>query len=129
MNDIAKFYRLKTTVEEQERIKDNAKRLLKNAYSELVKICPHSEAIDHDFNRRQGVFRVCKICGIEDHASEGGTPGDEYNYGYPGSPSREFWKHSEIEKTDDEKYFWTFRRQHGWQVRDGKVWSWETRDK
>jgi hypothetical protein len=121
MNDIAKFYSLVKTVEENEEVKANAKKALKEAYAELVLICPHSEAIDYNYSKGNGDYRVCMICGLEDLASEGGTPGDEYNYGYPGSPNRDFWKDANIRRAKNEKEHWKYRRGHYWRVRDGKV--------
>jgi hypothetical protein len=63
------------------------------------------------------------LCGVEDHASEGGTPGDEYNYGSPGSPNRAFWAKTQCRTAKDEKEFWKYRKSHGWKVRDGKAVS------
>lgn len=121
MSDIAEFYRLLKTVEENEKIKKQVKETLKFSYKSLVQICPHSEAIDWNFGNRSGDYRVCKICGLEDLASQGGTPGDEYDYGYPGYPNREFWKNTTVTKAKTEKEFWSYRRGHGWRVRDGKL--------
>jgi len=120
--DLGKFYRLNQDIQENEALKKRAEKALKEAFAELVPECPHSESIDHKSSLSGvGVTRICKICGVEDHASEGGTPGDEYNYGYPGSPNRTFWKGSNVEVTKDEKRFWSFRRHHGWRVQDGKA--------
>lgn len=120
--DVGDFYRVTRDIEKFEQQKVEAKKQLKKLYSELVPGCPHTESIDHRSKLRGvGVTRICKICGIEDHASEGGTPGDEHDYGYPGSPNREFWKGSNVETTTDEKYFWTFRRDHNWRVENGKA--------
>lgn len=121
MNDVAVFYRLMTTVNENEIKKKEAQKALKQAYAELVPICPHSEAIDWTYNSHTGVYRVCKICGLEDLASQGGTDGDEYNYGYAGSPNRAVWKNSTVEKAKSENEHWEYRRQHGWRVRNGKA--------
>lgn len=121
MNDIAKFYSLVKTVEENEETKSKAEKALNEAYAELVLICPHSEAIDHNYGGRSGDYRVCMICGLEDLASQGGTPGDEYNYGYPGSPNREFWKGANVRRAKDEKEHWKYRRNHHWRVKNGKV--------
>lgn len=119
-NDLAKFYTLTKTVDTLESLLDSTKTQLTHFYDELVKICPHSEAVDHKSKiRGVGASRRCKICGITDYASEGGTPGDEYDYGYPGHPSRSFWKDSEVELVDDEEYD-KFSRFHQWVVADGK---------
>lgn len=125
VNDLAHFYTLLTNVDTYEQLKKTATENLKELYSQLVPICPHSQAVDHKYPK-MGTFRVCKICGVEDQASYGGTPGDEYDYGYPGKPDPSFWNNATVEQAQDEKYFWTFRRQHGWTVKNGKatnVWS------
>jgi len=120
--DVAKFYRLHKIAEEGEAEKERLLKLLTLTYEELVWICPHPEAIEYNFNiQGHGPVRVCKVCGVEDHSSEGGTPGDEYNYGYPGHVSKTFWKNSEVEVTKDRARFFTFRRQHNWKVSKGQV--------
>lgn len=121
MNDIAKFYRLVKTVSDHEEIVKTSKEILKQSYDALVSLCPHSEAVEHRFSSTGGLYRVCKICGIEDHESVGGTPGDEYDYGTHGHSDPKFWKDAEVEVTKDEQYFWTFRKQHGWRVAGGKA--------
>lgn len=122
MNEIAKFYALIRAVEENEAVKAEAERALEIAYDSLVEICPHSEAVEHSSKiRGVGATRICKICGLVDHASQGGTPGDEYNYGYPGYPDREFWKDSNVEVTDDHAYFHTFAKGHRWRVERGEA--------
>lgn len=120
VNDVSNFYRLTKTVVENENLVSNAKAILKEAYAELVMVCPHPEAIDHNYGNRGGDYRVCMVCGIEDLASEGGTPGDEYDYGYPGRPNREFWKNSTVRKAKNEEEHWKYRRSHGWRVKNGK---------
>jgi hypothetical protein len=120
MSDIAKFYKLITVVQVDEQLRKEAGNRLKENYDELVQLCPHSEAVDRKSNLRgMGTTRRCTICGITDYASEGGTPGDEYNYGYPGYPSRTFWAGSEI-RTVSDKEFDKYSRHHDWVVTDGK---------
>lgn len=128
MSDIAKFWHLKNLVEVNEEKKREAQHELDGAYKELVMICPHSEALDWNYGNHSGDYRVCMICGLEDRASEGGTPGDEYNYGYPGRPNREFWKGSDIRKAKNAKEFSMYRRRHGYFVHNGKVTSWLNND-
>lgn len=123
MSDIAIFWGLKSIIDNNETIKKEAQKYLNEYYPQLIEICPHSEAIEWDYKHGQGVFRVCIICGIEDHASEGGTPGDEYDYGYPGYPSRAFWQNTHVRKAEDEKEFSSYRRQHNWRVRNGKAYN------
>jgi len=119
-SDLAVFYRLTKEVNEDEQaIKEAQKRLSAN-YDALVKLCPHSEAVDSLSKiRGMGTRRRCKICGITDYASEGGTSGDEYNYGYPGYPSESFWAGAEIEVVG-EKDWNKYDRSHDWVVTDGK---------
>lgn len=117
---LQRFLTLKNNVEANEAIRARADKELKELYPLLVEYCPHPEAIDHKYGR-SGVFRVCTTCGLEDHASQGGTPGDEYNYGYPGSPNREFWAGTEVRVADNEAEHWKYRRQHGFRVSGGKV--------
>jgi hypothetical protein len=117
---LARFFNLVDTVEQQEALVKKAGAILKESYWELVQICPHSKCVQFTYTGLgYGPFRVCKICGIEDQASEGGTPGDEYNYGHAGHPNYAFWADSCVEETDDKKYFESFRREHGWSVKDG----------
>lgn len=120
MGEVAEFYRLHNTVQAGEARLKEVKKTLKEAYAKFVLICPHPEAIDWNYGR-QGTFRVCMVCGVTDYASEGGTEGDEYNYGYPGSPNKQFWKNSNIRKAESEKEHWKYRVGHEWIVRDGKV--------
>jgi hypothetical protein len=121
VTDLAEFYRLTKNVRKQEKAIKVAREMLKQDYAKLVMICPHFEAADWKSSMRGvGVTRICKICGVEDHASKGGTPGDEYNYGYPGYPDDDFWGHAEIEKVS-EKEFYKLRRSHGYRVRNGEV--------
>lgn len=120
MNDIAKFYSLLKTADENETKIKESKIALETVYAELVKICPHSEAIDWDYSN--GVYRVCMICGVTDYASEGGTSGDEYNYGTNGYPNRTFWNSATIIKASSEKEHWKYRnREHDYIVKSGKV--------
>lgn len=126
LTDTAKFYVVSKTVEKFENMKKEAERGLSVAYPELIEICPHPEAIEYSFNLRgNGPVRVCKVCGIEDLSSEGGTPGDEYDYGYPGRPSKTFWQDTEVEVTDDEDHFQSFRKGHGAKVVNGKAWHYK----
>jgi hypothetical protein len=119
--DIAQFVKFKRQVDEDEQAIKDAKERLKNAYAFLVALCPHSEAVDVKSNLRGvGTKRICKICGITDYASEGGTPGDEYDYGYPGYPSRSFWKDTEVEVIS-QKESWQYSRSHEWVVKNGKA--------
>lgn len=119
--ELGKFWTLtQTAIEAEQRLKQE-KALLSDVYKELVFICPHSESIQYKRNGlRMGYHRRCKICGITDYASEGGTPGDEYNYGYVGHPSESFWGDSDVETTEDEKEFRKYSRNHNWRVRNGK---------
>lgn len=119
--DLGRFYNLTRTIEAQEKNKAQAEKILKQTYAELVPECPHSEAVLHYFSSTRQKYQVCKICGLEDSCGYNSTPGDEYNYGYAGYPHPDVWKDSNVEVTTDEKYFWTFRKQHGWQVNGGKV--------
>lgn len=122
MNDVAKFWKLKSILDEAEKTKSEAQKILNENYSDLIAICPHSEAIDWSYSN--GVYRVCMICGIEDHSSEGGSPGDEYNYGTNGHPSRSFWKNSTIYKAASEEEHWKYReRGHDFRVKNGKAWT------
>lgn len=122
--DVAVFYNLMNVIVENEQARTDAEHALKSAYAELVPQCPHSEAIEFNHQiRGWGSHRCCKICGIVDRASEGGTPGDEYDYGYPGRPSRTFWEHTSVEVTKDEKVWNSYTRRHGWVVRDGKAYN------
>lgn len=120
MSDIALFYRLIKSVEENEQAIKDAQKRLNEDYATLVLCCPHSEAVERKPTTRGiGIIRKCKICGITDYASEGGTPGDEYDYGYPGYPSKSFWSGAEVE-TVDETEFDKYSRSHDWVVSDGK---------
>lgn len=122
MSDIALFWSLKNMIDMDESIKAEVKQRLKENYPKLIEICPHSEALDWNFGHRGiGDYRVCMICGLEDHESQGGSAGDEYNYGYAGHPDREFWKDAKVRKAKDEKEFWSYRRDHGYRVVGGKV--------
>lgn len=120
MNQLAEFYKLKKWVDEDEQAIKDAKQRLSNHYDILVRLCPHSEVVDNPSNLRgMGTRRCCKICGITDYASEGGSPGDEYDYGYPGHPSTSFWKGAEIEVVDDRE-FDLYNRSHNWVVKNGQ---------
>jgi hypothetical protein len=119
--DLGTFYALTKKVTDYEKLVKNAKKELNKAYSELCPVCPHSESIQAKVYGGDR-FRICKICGIEDRGSKGGTPGDEYDYGYPGYPDDSFWGDSDVEYVDDEKKLWKYRRStHHWIVRDGKA--------
>lgn len=121
MSDVKRFWELTRTVEENEEKQKVAKKVLKKAYAELVQICPHPEAVTWNAGiRGWGNWVVCKVCGVTDTARKGATPGDEYDYGYPGSMDKEFWKNTVIE-TVSEKESWDYRRGHSWKVIDGKV--------
>lgn len=103
---------------DEDLIKELQERLKKN-YDVLVLLCPHDEAVDRKSSQRGiGTARRCKICGITDYASEGGTPGDEYDYGYPGYPSTSFWAKSDVEVVSD-KEFDKYDRTHDWVVKNG----------
>lgn len=119
-NDLAIFYRMMLAVDREEQAIVDAQKRLDNGYDWLVFKCPHSEAVDKK-NTLQGVgtTRRCKICGITDYASEGGTAGDEINYGYPGHPSRSFWEGAEVEVVDETE-FHKYNRSHQWVVSGGK---------
>jgi hypothetical protein len=118
---IKRFLTLKNNVEVNEGLKDRATKELDALYPLLIQYCPHLEAIDHRYHSRSGVYRVCTTCGLEDRASEGGTPGDEYDYGYPGSPNREFWKNTEIRVAESEAEHWKYRKSHGYRIVNGAV--------
>ncbi len=119
-NDLAVFYKLTKIVNVAEELLKDTKEKLINHYDMLVFRCPHSEAVDRKSSMRGvGVTRRCKICGITDYASEGGSPGDVYDYGYPGHPSRSFWEGAEIEEIDDHE-FNKYGRTHEWVVQDSK---------
>lgn len=121
MNDIAQFYKLTKTVDELEEIRRTAGKELLKLYDSLVEICPHSEAVDRKSNvRGVGTTRRCMICGVTDYASEGGSPGDEYNYGYAGYPSTSFWKGAKVTEVTD-KEFNKYERYHEWVITDGKL--------
>lgn len=119
--DLANFYVVLKDIEKNEKAKKKAKKNLKKLYAKLVPACPHSEAIQHYFAGTRQKYQVCKICGLEDSCSYRSVPGDEYDYGYAGYPHPDVWRDSNVEITTDEKYFWTFRKQHGWTVSNGKV--------
>lgn len=119
--DLGRFYIVLNEIEAAEKAKKAAEKALKQAYKELVPNCPHSEAVLHFFSSTRQKYQVCKICGLEDSCGYRSTPGDEYDYGYAGYPHPDVWGKSNVEVTKDEKYFWTFRKQHGWQVNGGKV--------
>lgn len=120
-SDLALFYRLTRAVDKGEAILKETKEQLDRDYDALVAICPHSEAVERHPNiRGVGAQRRCKICGITDYASEGGTPGDEYDYGYPGHPSRSFWVDSSVEVVDEKK-FESYGRHHDWVVCGGNA--------
>lgn len=121
MTNIAEFLRLLVAANADERAVEDAKSRLSVAYDELVHVCPHSEAVDRPSQLRGvGTTRRCKICGVTDYASEGGSRGDEYDYGYPGHPSKSFWENAEVE-TVDAKTFASYQRSHSYHVADGKV--------
>lgn len=107
---------------ELEIIVKDAKRELKGVYDRLVAVCPHAEAVDHKMNiRGWGTWRVCKACGLEDHAIIGATAGDEYNYGYSGRVDETFWAGTEVTTTKNEKEFNSYRKSHGYQVYGGRA--------
>lgn len=120
MNDISYFWKLTKIIEENESTRLNAESTLEKAYSELVRICPHPEAIDWKYYGI-GVFRVCTVCGLEDMASDGGTPGDEYNYGTNGAPNEVFWRDTNIINASSEEEHCEYRRRHHWTIEDGKI--------
>lgn len=122
MSDLAEFYRLTKTVNANEAEIYRLKAELDEHYARLVQICPHSEAADNPSNLRgMGTRRVCKICGVTDYASEGGTRGDEYDYGYPGSPSKSFWKDANVEVIKEDVVWSGYSRSHQWVVKNGKA--------
>lgn len=119
--NIATFYKLTKAVEEDESLLVEAKKRLKLNYDDLVPMCPHTEAVDRKSTLRgAGTTRRCLICGITDYASQGGTPGDEYDYGYPGYPDKNFWAGSEVTVVTDQEFDKT-RRYHEWVVEGGKA--------
>lgn len=122
MSDIGKFWALLNLLNEAETKKKEAEAVLKENYLEFIKLCPHSEALDWRYGG-SGIFRVCMICGVEDRASQGGTSGDEYNYGYPGHPNKEFWAGSNVKTADSEAHHWEWRykHSHSYRVSGGKV--------
>lgn len=123
--DLGKLYTLTQEIEANEKKREKAKKNLTKLFAELVPNCPHSEAVGHYFKGTGQKYQVCKICGIEDSCYYGSDPGDEYNYGHAGSADPRFWpKDGNVETAKDEKYFWTFRKQHGWEVKDGVAYHW-----
>lgn len=120
MSDIAKFYTLKSSVDINEQKLKETKKQLETDYAALVHLCPHSEAVDRPASRLSGVTRCCVICGVTDYASEGGDPGDEYNYGHHGHPHREFWKNTKTRVVSD-KEFGNYERHHNYVVTNGQV--------
>lgn len=121
MNDVAVFWKNKQIIDEAEKTKKEAEELLKEIYPKLIEVCPHPEAITWSLGLRgTGNWVVCKVCGLEDHALIGATPGDEYDYGYAGHMDRDFWKNTVIEQVT-EKESWQYRRRHHYQVVGGKV--------
>lgn len=122
MSDIAKFWSLLNIINTAEEKKSEAEAVLKEHYREFIEMCPHSEALDWRYGS-SGVYRVCMICGVEDLASQGGSPGDEYDYGYPGHPNKEFWAGSKVKTADTEAHHWEWRRKHShnYKVWDGEV--------
>lgn len=120
-----KFYLLIKGLQALETQQVEVSRALESGYNELVQLCTHDAAIEIKSTARgMGSTRRCKICGVTDFASEGGTPGDEYDYGYPGRPSRSFWGDCEVEITDDSKIFDSYKRTHNWRVRNGEAYKW-----
>lgn len=119
--DLGKLYTLTKDIEATEKKVAKGKKNLKALYAELVPNCPHSEAVLHYFKGTRQKYQVCKICGLEDSCGYKSSPGDEYDYGYAGYPHPDVWGDANVEVTTDEKYFWTFRKQHGWAVNGGKV--------
>lgn len=121
MSEITSFWTLLRDMTLYEARRDEANKILESTYDQLVAICPHPEAVDWESTiRGQGVFRQCKVCGVVDRASEGGTPGDEYDYGYPGHPSRSFWANSKVETVSREEW-WSYTKPHRWHVSDGEA--------
>lgn len=122
-SELARFYSLTKQVDADEQAIKEIKERQQNNYDSLVMLCPHSEAVEYKpATRGSGCTRRCKICGITDYASEGGTPGDEYNYGYPGHPSKEFWGDAMVFSVSEKK-FHDYRRSHEWVVKDGKAYK------
>lgn len=117
-SEISEFYFLTNFVNKSERKLAEIQENLSISYDTLVNTCPHPEAVDRP-SGSTGVARRCKVCGITDYASEGGTPGDEYNYGYAGHPNKSFWSGTKIVSTTEEE-FNNSRRHHDWVVTDGK---------
>lgn len=121
MSDVAKFWSLTRDMTKYEKQVHEAKEALKGIYDELVSLCPHPEAADwQPPSCGTGIYRICKVCGIIDRESEGGTPGDEYNYGTGGHPSRSFWVDSQVENVARETW-WSYVKDHSWHVADGKA--------
>lgn len=121
LTDTGKFYLALKGVEDNEFKLQEAKDALKVLYPILVEHCPHTMVADWKTNTRGlGTWRICKICGLEDHALIGATSGDEYNYGYPGYIDYDFWGKPEVEEVSDKK-IWDYRKSHTFQVVGGKV--------
>lgn len=121
MNEIGNFYSLLDKLNEAEFKKSEAEKVLKENYYAFVLLCPHPTALDWKYS--SGTYRVCMICGVQDLASQGGTSGDEYDYGRNGHPDRDFWADSEVEIAISQEHHWEWRRKHShnYQVRNGVV--------
>ena len=117
---IREFVHTLNRTEYLEALVKESKAELETKYAILVNLCPHAEVADHHMSHGMGTWRVCKTCGLEDHALVGASSGDEYNYGYPGRIDEKFWAGSEAELVD-ENTFNSYRKQHRWQVVNGGV--------
>lgn len=122
MNNVADFYKYHSQAQALEGIKRDAEKDLNDIYPKLIALCPHSDVAETS-ETSQGRFRICKICGVEDHASRGGTPGDEYNYSTNGHPDDDFWgRDCKPEKVDWNGYSdIRYKHSHHYYVRNGKA--------
>jgi hypothetical protein len=120
-NIVREFVHTLSRVEYLEHLISKCREELKEKHELLVRVCPHAEAIDRDMNiRGWGRWRVCKACGLEDHALIGATSGDEYDYGYAGHVDENFWAGTDVEVAKNDKEFNKYRKSHDWQVVNGE---------
>ena len=119
--DVGQFYMLTRERSRLQSIIKDSKNKLTRVIDELVPACTHPEAIQIQFQHRGwGPHRKCKVCGVKDTSRKGATPGDEYDYGYPGHPDEDFWGDCDVEVTKDEKV-WDQYEWSNWVVKDGKA--------
>ncbi len=120
-SDLSRALALKDKMLTLEKLVKDSQKELMETYDQFVVLCPHTYAAATDIGNRQGIWYICKDCGVEDRASVGGSSGDEYDYGYPGHVNKDFWKDSLVEHV--EKSAWMkYRRPHRYTVQsDGSM--------